>query len=158
MTELPSGIMTSEEVSSGMKSGGITTSRKPIWRRRRRWQLSYKQTLRTETSEASSYLTLHGVRVHLAHVSATVLRLDLLYVQIPRELVRVADTDPGIMSDYVLMYGPDGLCVCLDPPHLVEITDGGREGESHLVVDSVGLLLNGGPHSSSCSGFFGVMG
>ena len=120
--------MTSEEVSSGMKSGGITTSRKPIWRRRRRWQLSYKQTLRPKIKEAPSYLTLHGVRVHLAHVSATVLRLDLLYVQIPRELVRVADTDPGIMSDYVLMYGLDGLCVCLDPPHLEEITDGGREG------------------------------
>lgn len=31
-TELPSGTMTSDDVSSGMKSGGITTSRYPIWR------------------------------------------------------------------------------------------------------------------------------
>lgn len=34
-TELPSGTITSDEVSSLMKSGGMTTSRKPICKKKR---------------------------------------------------------------------------------------------------------------------------
>lgn len=68
--------------------------------------------------ETLTHLTLHRVRVQLAHVAAAVLLLHRLDVQIPRELVRVGNTDSGIVGDDVLVNRLDRLRVGLHPADL----------------------------------------
>lgn len=74
-------------------------------------------------------MTLHWIRIQLTHVTASVLLLHRFDVQVPRELIRVTDADPGIVCDDVLMDGLDGFCVLLDPPDLRR-----RNGVASIVV------------------------
>lgn len=57
----------------------------------------------------------------MTHVAAPVLLLHRLDVQVPRQLVRVADTDPGIVCYDVFVDGLNGLGVLLDPADLREM-------------------------------------
>lgn len=66
----------------------------------------------------ATYLTLHRVRVDLAHIGAAVLSLDASHVERPRVVVVVGDREAGVVRDDVLVDGQDRLRVCLDPGHL----------------------------------------
>lgn len=65
------------------------------------------------------YLALHGIRVQLAHVAASVVLGHRLHVQIPRVCVRVRHADARIVRDDVLVNRLDRLGVRLDPADLV---------------------------------------
>lgn len=71
----------------------------------------------TPTS-SDTYLTLHGIRIKLAHITAAILLRDGLDMQIPGVLIQMTDCDTRIVRDDVLVYGLNGLGVRLKPAHL----------------------------------------
>lgn len=71
----------------------------------------------TPTS-SDTYLTLHGIRIELAHITAAILLRDGLDMQIPGILIQMTDCNTRIVRDDVLVYGLNGLGVRLKPTHL----------------------------------------
>lgn len=71
----------------------------------------------TPTS-SNTYLTLHGIRIELAHITTAILLRDGLDMQIPGILIQMTDCNTRIVRDDVLVYGLNGLGVRLKPTHL----------------------------------------
>lgn len=67
---------------------------------------------------ACTHLTLHGVRVDLAHVGAPVLHLHALDVQVPRAVVVVGHGYSWIVGNDMVVYSLDRLGVGLYPSNL----------------------------------------
>lgn len=65
-----------------------------------------------------AHLTLHWIRIQLAHIAASIILGDGLDVQIPGVLIQVADRDSWIVRNDVLVYGLNGFRVGLQPAHL----------------------------------------
>lgn len=69
-------------------------------------------------TSSDTYLTLHGIRIELAHITTAILLRDGLDMQIPGILIQMTDCDTRIVRDDVLVYGLNGLGVRLKPAHL----------------------------------------
>lgn len=80
-------------------------------------RLNRTATLLTDYLEIPD-LALHGVRVYLAHVPASIGLTHLPYVKEPRPMIAVGDRDPVILRDHVVRYRQDGLRVDAQPGHL----------------------------------------
>lgn len=76
-----------------------------------------KKSSLTDNAEAPHFsLGLCGV--DLTHVLALVGALDALDVEVPGLVGLVADADPGIAGDHVVLNGQDGGPVLVDPRDL----------------------------------------
>lgn len=60
----------------------------------------------------------HGLAVHLAHVTPSILRLDSPDVKVPRPLMVVAHAETAYPCHHLPMDGEDHLAIQMDPGHL----------------------------------------
>lgn len=71
------------------------------------------------TIQKQSYLTLHRVRINLAHVLAPILLLNALDVQVPGGVVAVRDRHARVVGDHMFVNRLDRLRVRLHPAYLL---------------------------------------
>lgn len=74
--------------------------------------------MRLTNDVQESDLTLHGVRVDLAHIPSSVRLPYLLDMQIPSPVVRMTHPYPMVLGDHVTVYRQDSLRVDSQPGHL----------------------------------------
>ncbi len=63
-------------------------------------------------------LALHGVRIYLAHVPASVANFYVLDMQPPDLLIAVGNCDSMVFRDHVILNGQDGLGIHSKPCYL----------------------------------------
>lgn len=58
-----------------------------------------------------AHLAFHGIRINLTHVPAFIAFLDILNTHRPCLVLRVSDANALIFSNYMILYGQNGLSV-----------------------------------------------